>query len=59
MGSPPQNRTQRLTRRNAGDTGTVGGLLFLHYFDTPLHIFGETGNSPINPQLTSLNSLPL
>ena len=34
-GYPPRNRTQWFTRRNTGDTGTVGGLSFsLCYFDT-------------------------
>ena len=37
MGDPPQNRTQWFTRRNTGDTSTVGRLSFsLCYFVTPL-----------------------
>ena len=61
MGDPLQNRTQRLTGRNAGDTGAVGGLSFsLCYFDTvTLPIFRKIRNFSADPQLTPLNSLPL
>ena len=58
---PPRNRTQWFTRRNTGDTGTVGGLSFsLCYFDTfTLPIYRKAGNFSAKPQLTPLNSLPL
>lgn len=58
---PPRNRTQRFTRRNTGDTGTVGGLSFsLCYFDTStLPVYRKAWNFSAKPQLTLLNSLPL